>query len=132
MKNSTQVFDITLPPSIVLSEPWPQTANRYREVVNGAAENLPEAAQLRDLLGLEEVGAVGHILESALLKPIAEFTSRRGKRVRGHLVALACRLLSHEVPSRNCELAAEAVELIHAASLIVDDIEDGSPVRRGQ
>ena len=33
---------------------------------------------------------------------------------------------------KRCRLAAEAIEFIHAGSLIVDDIEDGSSVRRGR
>jgi geranylgeranyl pyrophosphate synthase len=35
-------------------------------------------------------------------------------------------------PDERCRLAAAAIEFIHAGSLIVDDIEDGSKVRRGR
>jgi geranylgeranyl pyrophosphate synthase len=34
--------------------------------------------------------------------------------------------------AKQCRFCAEAIELIHAGSLVVDDIEDGSPVRRGR
>ncbi len=131
MKSSTLDFGSDLPRPIIVSDAWPQTANRHRPAANGNGASFPKTAQLQELLGSEEVHAVEQILQQALLNPIADLTMRRGKGVRGHLVELACRLLSDDV-RRDCQLAAEAVEFIHAGSLIVDDIEDGSPVRRGQ
>jgi geranylgeranyl pyrophosphate synthase len=131
MKNSTLDFGSSVPTPIILSDAWPQSANGHRFVANGLGAPLPKTAQLQELLGLEKVHAVEQILQQALLNPIVDLTSRRGKRVRGHLVELACRLLTSDV-SNDCKLAAEAVEFIHAGSLIVDDIEDGSAVRRGQ
>jgi geranylgeranyl pyrophosphate synthase len=98
---------------------------------------LPEGELWPELLGVEEVGAVKQILRKALLEPISELASRRGKRIRAQLVAFSCRLLSGDGPSspvmeRRCRVAAEAIEFIHAGSLIVDDIEDGSTTRRGR
>ncbi len=109
---------------------WPHRPERCAPA-EGAA-GLPRDAQWQDLLGLADARAAETILRRALLQPIRELTARRGKRVRGQVVALACRLVGDDLPARNCELAAEVVELIHAGSLIVDDIEDGSPVRRGE
>ena len=93
--------------------------------------------RLADLLGLDAVAPVEQILAAALLDPLAEVISNPGKRVRGQLVALCYRLAGDEsVPSitavRKCRLFADVVEFIHAASLIVDDIEDGSCTRRGR
>jgi geranylgeranyl pyrophosphate synthase len=76
-------------------------------------------------------------LRDALINPVAELTSNPGKRVRGKLVELAYRLLRNEAKSsiiaaRRLKVGAEVLELIHAGSLIVDDIEDGSQTRRGR
>ena len=93
--------------------------------------------RLAELLGLDDMAPVEKILSAALLTPIAELISNPGKRVRGQLVPLCYRLASDEfLPSiaamRRCRSFADAVEFIHAASLIVDDIEDGSSMRRGR
>jgi len=98
---------------------------------------LPDESQLQSLLGLNVESPVADILRSALFNPIEELICNRGKRVRGQLVTLGCRLFGDcgELPSTVCEkcrICAEVVELIHAGSLIVDDIEDGSRTRRGQ
>lgn len=97
---------------------------------------LPGVERWPELLGIE-VSAVEQILREALLEPISEFVSRRGKRIRAELVAFSYRLLSGDRPDssvmgRRCQMAAEAIEFIHAGSLIVDDIEDGSTIRRGR
>lgn len=132
MKNSTLDFTGTTAGRVMLSDSWAETADFRHPSTNNSSAVLPQAAQWEDLLGVAEVRGAQRVLQNALLKPISELTSRRGKRVRGQMVALSFRLLSDDVPSRDCELAAEAVEFIHAGSLIVDDIEDGSTVRRGQ
>ena len=98
---------------------------------------LPEGRRLTELLGLGNATAVESILRSALLDPLADLTSNRGKRIRAQLVTFSYRLLHDDRPlsddaARQCSLGADAVELIHAGSLVVDDIEDGSPVRRGR
>jgi geranylgeranyl pyrophosphate synthase len=92
--------------------------------------------RLQDLLGLDDHTYVEDILQKALLNPIRELTSSPGKRVRGKLVALAYRLLSNDVQqstvsARKLRIGSEVLELIHTGSLIVDDIEDGSRMRRG-
>lgn len=54
----------------------------------------------------------------------------RGKRIRPLLVLLACAAGAGEW--RNALPAAAAVELVHNFSLIHDDIQDNSPLRRGR
>jgi len=68
--------------------------------------------------------------ESALIGPVREFLIRPGKRFRARLVELSWRLAG-----RADDLPAPlplVVELLHAGSLIVDDIEDDSAQRRGR
>jgi geranylgeranyl pyrophosphate synthase len=90
---------------------------------------------MAELLGVENVTAVGDLLDNSLLKPVTGLVSQPGKGIRGQLVGLGYRLLSQSPPSliatKQCRSCAEVVELIHAGSLIIDDIEDGSRMRRG-
>jgi geranylgeranyl pyrophosphate synthase len=138
MKNSSlDISEIVPAPIIMRSDLWTDKNDRKHSVVDSAETILPAREQWLELLGLEECGAVEQILQRALLDPVEEFTSIRGKRIRGQLVTFSYRLLCGDIPDsvlaeKRCRLAAEAVELIHAGSLIVDDIEDGSPVRRGR
>ena len=67
--------------------------------------------------------------ESALLAPVSEILSRPGKAIRANLVEAGYALVR---PGERPPLAALAlVEILHSASLIIDDIEDDSSVRRG-
>ena len=69
------------------------------------------------------------MLEPVLLAPLREFLSRPGKQLRAQLVQL-----SWELAGGRGELPLElpmALELLHAGSLIVDDVEDGALERRG-
>ncbi|HWA75528.1 MAG TPA: polyprenyl synthetase family protein [Polyangiaceae bacterium] len=65
----------------------------------------------------------------ALLEPLSDFLSRPGKEFRARLVRLSWELAGRHKPLPD-ELAL-IVEALHAGSLIVDDIEDGSSYRRG-
>ena len=98
---------------------------------------LPDEAELEGLLGLNAGPSICNVLRSALLCPIEELTWNHGKRVRGQLVTLGYRLVVDADELRGhmlelCRICSEVVELIHAGSLIVDDIEDGSRTRRGR
>ena len=53
-----------------------------------------------------------------------------GKRVRPLLVGLCCRLCGAGITPETLDAAA-AVELIHSASLLHDDVVDGASLRRG-
>lgn len=68
---------------------------------------------------------------SQLAKSIVELIRSGGKRVRPLMVIVGSRFGPNPDQQKIWRLAA-AAEFIHAASLIHDDIIDGSPVRRGQ
>lgn len=59
-----------------------------------------------------------------------EQISSGGKRLRAQLALLACDAFS--VPESSAIIWAAAVELLHNATLVHDDIQDGDEVRRGQ
>ena len=86
----------------------------------GPAMELVEVA-LRDTVASRSqvVGDAGsHLLDSG------------GKRLRPALVILAAELCGYEGP-RRIELAA-ALELLHTATLVHDDVVDLASVRRGR
>jgi octaprenyl-diphosphate synthase len=58
--------------------------------------------------------------------------SAGGKRLRPALVVLAARAAAHLFPQKTVFASAAAAELIHMASLIHDDVVDGSAERRGR
>jgi len=92
--------------------------------------------RLGQVIGFESA-AVEEVLQKTLIEPAHSLISNRGKRVRAQLVSMCYRLVDNEGAvsfraAKQCRACAEAVELIHAGSLIVDDIEDGSQLRRGR
>lgn len=69
-------------------------------------------------------------LEQSLIAPALEFLSRPSKGFRARLVELSYALsggLGKEPP----RAAIELVEMLHAGSLVIDDIEDDAELRRG-
>jgi geranylgeranyl pyrophosphate synthase len=112
----------------------PEAATSLEHRANGY---VTEDEKLNDLLGLRSGATVDDIIRVSLLNPVKYVTSNHGKRIRGKLVILSYRLLAEGgTPSHaeavQCGICAEVVELIHAGSLVVDDIEDGSMIRRGK
>ena len=70
------------------------------------------------------------LLDRSLLEPVRDFTRCEGKRVRGSLLQL-----SYELSGGTGQVSAavsQAIEHLHAGSLIIDDIQDDSKTRRGQ
>jgi heptaprenyl diphosphate synthase/octaprenyl-diphosphate synthase len=88
-------------------------------------------------LGLqEEMAQVDDYMQSLVTSPVLTVSkpaqhviSAGGKRLRAMLVLLAARLNRYHPPQ--AVAVASAVELIHAASLVHDDLIDQSPRRRG-
>jgi geranylgeranyl pyrophosphate synthase len=69
------------------------------------------------------------IWNEALLDPLRDFLQRPSKRFRARLVELGYRLGGGREGAHPIELPL-IIECLHAGSLIVDDIEDGSAERR--
>jgi hypothetical protein len=64
------------------------------------------------------------------LVPVHGFLSRPGKRIRACLLQAGFELAGGR--GKPPELMLDFVELLHAGSLVIDDIEDDSDSRRGQ
>ncbi|KZP19372.1 terpenoid synthase [Athelia psychrophila] len=68
--------------------------------------------------------------ESALLEPYTYITSKPGKEIRGLMIDAFNAWLN--VPSKKLIIISRVVSMLHSASLLIDDIEDDSQLRRGQ
>ena len=117
----------------------PTSDDKPGRQISGTGTEAPLFAdgRLAELLGIDHSAAVESTLRDALLDPVASLTANPGKRIRAQLVAMTYRLFHDDravslTAAKQCRDCAEVVELIHAGSLIVDDIEDGSAMRRGR
>ncbi len=72
----------------------------------------------------------GRLWQTGLYDPVNHIAQSCGKRLRAELVELSFRLAGGKGEVSNDLL--EFVELLHAGSLVIDDIEDDSHMRRGQ
>lgn len=105
-------------------------------------KSLPRPATLPSLLAALDraLGADGvspldpsvpvSVWRRALVEPATEFLGRPGKELRTTIVRAGWMLgggRAHAMPER----LPLVVELLHAGSLIIDDVEDGSTIRRG-
>ncbi|KIM63900.1 hypothetical protein SCLCIDRAFT_116197 [Scleroderma citrinum Foug A] len=68
--------------------------------------------------------------ESKLLEPFSYITSCPSKEIRSQLIGAFNEWL--QVPVDQLEIITSVVGLLHNASLLVDDIEDNSELRRGR
>ncbi|TFK50785.1 terpenoid synthase [Heliocybe sulcata] len=67
--------------------------------------------------------------ENALLEPYVYTTSNPGKEMRGKMIEAFNAWL--HVPEDKLKVITKVVSMLHSASLMVDDIEDDSQLRRG-
>lgn len=71
-------------------------------------------------------------IERALLDPIRSMLERGGKGWRSAWLLTCCYALGYDRPDRKVREFLPAIEMLHTGSLIIDDIEDESPLRRGR
>ncbi|MBY0274860.1 polyprenyl synthetase family protein, partial [Candidatus Binatia bacterium] len=85
--------------------------------------------ELRRLLGAGADAWIGEVLARQVNTPVWTLVERGGKRWRTTIGRLAYRVAGGAVPEP--EPVFEVPELLHNASLVVDDIEDAATERRG-
>ncbi|KAF8514327.1 terpenoid synthase [Hysterangium stoloniferum] len=68
--------------------------------------------------------------ETALVEPFTYLTSTGGKEIRKKMIQAFNLWL--KVPEDTVNVVASVVGMLHSASLIMDDVEDDSQLRRGQ
>ena len=106
-------------------------ASRLKKIENILNKVLPEYADLswcNTLFTDTTFDSAPHAIQ-ALIEPGRDLLSRGGKRWRPLLMTLVCESLGGEDAAL---FLAPLIELTHNASLIHDDIEDGSEERRGK
>ena len=67
--------------------------------------------------------------EEAIQLPYKHLASEPGKNFRSKLIEVFNQVYS--LPGEKLGLVAKMVEILHNSSLLIDDIEDGSEIRRG-
>jgi octaprenyl-diphosphate synthase len=113
-----------------------ERAEAERPPENGRAAALlspphPLHCIRRDLAEVERILLEEARSDSSLAQEICEYVHESGgKRLRPALVILACRALGSE--SAEPWRTGAAVEMIHAATLLHDDVVDNSQSRRGR
>ncbi len=106
-------------------------------VRKSVAEVLPLEPTLEQARELVACAARGHYLDGmdlrqlgrALIQPIREITDRGGKSWRSYAALACCDVVGGD--SRKFIQWLAMPELLHVGSLIIDDIQDRSTVRRG-
>jgi geranylgeranyl pyrophosphate synthase len=78
----------------------------------------------------DEDVASAELLNKALFDPARDILSRSGKGLRACLLE-RCWQLAGPKQASPPEMLPVLIELLHVGSLVIDDIEDGSPMRRG-
>jgi geranylgeranyl pyrophosphate synthase len=118
-----------------------QTFSRARKhtIPKGSpARTMCDGFTLPDFFARENIAAVpgvtAHLLANEFLEPVREYLNRPRKNFRASLVEIGAQLLEDKgylARPENLSLIKDAMECLHAGSLIVDDIQDGSVERRG-
>lgn len=96
---------------------------RHEETPLVFALDREQRALTKHGLGIEH-------LERNLLSLARDFLARPSKAFRARLIE-ACFVLAGGAPGKVPRACLEAIELLHAGSLIIDDIQDGAETRRG-
>ena len=95
------------------------------------AEPLERVVETIADIATAELGRQSYDDGDALSDRLAHVLSTPGKRMRPAIALLTCQLWGNEIDSKETSLAV-AVELLHIASLIHDDVVDNAGTRRGQ
>ncbi len=108
-----------------------------KEVRHSTAKVLPlepTHEELRDLIATEELehymeGVDRAAMAATLIAPIREMVDRGGKSWRSYAALACCDVVGGD--SRKFTQWLAMPELMHVGSLIIDDVQDRSTVRRG-
>ncbi len=96
---------------------------------------VPQLDELRDLLEVDSCEPSYDLLTGVLLHPLKEFLSFEGKRLRTEMIEIAFLAAGGTLDphaQERLDLCSQFVEGLHAGSMIIDDIQDQSEIRRGR
>jgi geranylgeranyl pyrophosphate synthase len=107
----------------------PHIGRQATEARDGSGLERVLEATLAELLSGDGAAVGPEVWEAALFGPARDFLSRGGKSTRARLVEAGWRIGDGGGPCP--PLLPALLEVLHAGSLVVDDIEDDSTHRRG-
>jgi geranylgeranyl pyrophosphate synthase len=101
---------------------------------------FPKGSALKDFLNLAHSSELEDLFDKSLTTPLNDFFLRPRKNIRNQVVqlgfSLAAKKVQHPLTSAELEAVCNAccavLEIFHAGSLVVDDIQDDSQFRRGK
>lgn len=100
------------------------------------APSFPTGKVLQGILNLQTAADLDDYFSKSLMEPLQNMFARPRKDLRSQLVRLGFLIASRrgevEIPGDLVPQACEILEVLHAGSLIIDDIEDGTSFRRGE
>lgn len=108
-------------------------AEKKGEIDNAIKKYLPEKVSekyIKWLLGEPSYEYTTPAIQAALSEPIWDFLNRGGKRWRPALFLLYTEALGGDV--KKVRDFTATLELLHEGSIMVDDLEDSSELRRGK
>ncbi|MBI1406615.1 MAG: polyprenyl synthetase family protein [Caulobacter sp.] len=107
------------------------------DAVNAAVKRKPASVDLLVDLGAADMAGVNALISARMQSPVAvipaladHLINAGGKRLRPLLTVAAARLAGAD--NDGCLKLAAAVEFIHTATLLHDDVIDSSQLRRGK
>ncbi|MCS7481225.1 polyprenyl synthetase family protein [Umezawaea endophytica] len=89
----------------------------------------PSAESTADLAGADAAGLPHAVVHDALVRPVRHVVDAGGRGWRTFATCAATEMFG--VSSDPYTPLLGVVELVHSGNLVVDDVEDGSPLRRG-
>jgi octaprenyl-diphosphate synthase len=104
------------------------------ELARELGKTLPDRADRRwiEWVADSSVSVADTHVYDLFCDPARDLISRGGKRWRPRMMVLIANMLGGEKACETAQRLSAVVEFPHNGSLIIDDIEDGSDVRRGE
>jgi octaprenyl-diphosphate synthase len=96
------------------------TAREIFDLIQGDLEQVEKRISIESVASVDAVTAIGQYLQSA-----------GGKRLRPALLLISSKMIGNGTSATALQLGA-VVELIHAATLVHDDVIDAAETRRGR
>lgn len=99
---------------------------------SNSAAWLPDLRVIARMLETSADDLLPKLIREALVVPAVDLVERPSKRIRAALVELGAELIGRRQARADAiQACSAAVEVLHAGSLVVDDVQDSSDVRRG-
>lgn len=100
----------------------------FQTILNQARDLVKEQLLLTE----EVIADVAHKAPAGISERLVSLFQRKGKRIRSTLLSLIAQSGSVKPNPERVAHACAGIELLHLASLVHDDIIDGTDIRRGQ